>query len=245
MKWRTLFVSLIPMVENFINDKSKLYKIDPSHNLHHSLQVKELGFIIAGKDYYLNTKQKEILYLSCMLHDMCDEKYAPRAESVLDISNFLIKKCGVSMMTHDAVMHIITSMSYSKIVREDGTIEFPSWLQMDPDGWVDVFHITREADLLTSYDIKRMIHYKCEKLGFVYPCDVYEDVVNTVGKRMSKLLQRNLFISPSAKKIATKWHDELSYKIENLSENDIYEILSSPLETPEDFHKRVLQVFEL
>lgn len=237
------FLTLAPIVEKFIDDKSRLYDIDSSHNLHHSLQVKELGLVIAERDYHLNHRQREILYLSCMLHDMCDTKYTPRTQAILDISNFLTKKCYVSMLTHDAVMEIITTMSYSQIVKPDGKVEYPFWLMKEKNGWGEVFHITRESDLLTSYDLKRMIHYKHYKLGAIYSCDIYDDVMNTYSSRMSKLLDKKLFVSPSAKKIAKEWDRKLSCEISSLIEDDIYPILSAPLEPLGSFKNRIMETF--
>lgn len=240
MRWKVCFVSLVSVVEEFVCQKSLYYRIDPSHNLHHSLQVRELGFLIADRDYYLNKQQKEILYLSCMLHDMCDSKYTPCAQSILDVSNFLKKKCGVSMMTHDAVVEIITSMSYSQIVKQDGKVEYPRWLSSDRHGWGTVFHIVRQSDLLTSYDLKRMIHYKHEKLNILYSCDLYVDILDTVGVRMNRLLERNLFHSPTAIKIAEKWHRELCREVDILAVDDIYPLFYKPLETLPHFRQRIL-----
>ena len=242
MRLQTLFLSLMPLVEKFVEEKSHYYKIDVSHNLHHSLQVKELGFVIAGRDYHLNTRQKEILYLSCMLHDMCDAKYIPRTQGILDVSNFMRNGCGVSMLTHDAVMEIITSMSYSQIVKPDGKVEYPLWLSDEHNDWGEVFHIARQADLLTSYDLKRMIHYKQEKLGFYYSCDIYQDVMETVDARMSKLLAKDLLISPSAIKIARQWHQELSVSLETLTEDDVYPIFYKPPEPQEHFRQRIADI---
>lgn len=241
MRWRFLFVYLAPMVEKYINEKSRIYNIDLSHNLHHSLQVKELAFTIAEKDHYnLDNRQREVLYLSCMLHDMCDAKYTPLPQSILDVSNFLMKECRVSRHTHDGVMKIITSMSYNKIIRPDGTVWFPRWLENKRyKDLVKVFHITRESDLLTSYDLKRMVHYKNDRLGSIYSCDTYHDIIKTVGSRMNKLLERNLFLSPTATKVAKQWHNQLCDEVHALTEDDIYPIYFRPPEPLQHFRKRV------
>ena len=237
-------VSFVPLVERFVQQKCELYNIDASHNLHHSHQVEHLASVIAKRDYHLNTRQKEILYLSSMLHDMCDRKYTPRVQAILDISNFLVKRCYTPMMTHDAVLEIVTSMSYSQIVKPCGSVVYPDWLDEMPE-WAEVFHIVREADLLTSYDLKRMVHYKHDKLGFHYPSDIYDDVVQTVERRMSKLLSKGLFVSSSSKKIAQKWHDELCNELlPKLTENDIYPTLERPLEPLPEFKLRVSRILE-
>lgn len=220
---------LTVLVEDFIRAKCAHYRIDYSHDLYHSREVAVLGGHIADNDYRFSARQKEILFLSCMLHDTCDSKYTkPREKAILDISSFLRDKCGVPMAVHDGVLEIITAMSYSQVVSTDGRVRFPPWI-VNNAALRDVYHTTREADLLTSYDIKRMIHYKHEKLGLLYPCDIYDDIVDTVDRRMSKLLGRNLFVSPTAKKIAAKLHEELmTERLPALTENDIYDILNRP-----------------
>lgn len=225
---RLSFLYLIPIVENFVRQKSNLYHIDYSHNLHHSHMVRGLGFLIADNDYHLTKNQREVLYLSSMLHDMCDPKYTPRTQSILDVSNFLKQDCGVSAMTHDGVMNIITSMSYSQVVKPDGSVNYPPWLLKEKN-YKDVYHITREADLLSSYDLKRMIHYKREKMCLLYSSDIYKDILETVGTRISKLVERDLFVSPTAKNIASLLHHELCNEIiPNLSQDDIYPIFIQP-----------------
>lgn len=233
------FLYLMPIVENYILTKSTDYHIDYSHDINHSWRVKELGFLIAKNDYFLSKKQQEVLYLSCMLHDMCDSKYTPMVQAILDISNFLKTKCDVSMITHDGVMNIITSMSYSKIVQPDGSVQFPQWLWNERN-FKDVYHITREADLLSSYELKRMIHYKHEKLGMIYSSDIYKDVLETIDQRMSRLLEKNLFISPTSKKIATIWHNELCHEIlPRFTQDDVYPIFNEEIEPIQTFKKRI------
>lgn len=240
MRCLSFFYYLAPIVEKFITDTSDRYRIDLSHNLHHSLRVKEVGFLIAKNDYSLSKRQQQVLYLSCMLHDMCDPKYMPVPQSILDVSRFIKEKCLVPMMVHDGVMNIITSMSYSKVVQADGRVEYPVWLWKEKN-FKDVYHITREADLLTSYDVKRMVHYKHEKLGMVYSSDMYKDILDTVDQRMSRLLEKNLFHSPTAKKMAKQWHYELCEEVlPRLTADDMYPLLNEPPETLEQFQQRLL-----
>lgn len=232
------YLHLVPLVEQFILNKSFHYQIDVSHNLHHSHQVKELGFLIARQDYHLNYKQQETLYLSCMLHDMCDAKYVPRVQGILDVSNFLKKYC--EMDVHDGVMNIITSMSYNQIVSNTGHVVYPKWLCQEKN-FQDVFHISRQADLLTSYDLKRMIHYKHDRLGMFYSIDIYHDIVQTIDERMSKLIERKLFISPTAKRLAHRLHHELcNVVVPSLTCDDIYPILNEPVEPISVFASRMM-----
>lgn len=223
------FAPLTVLVEDFIREKCASHRIDYSHGLHHSREVAALGEHIARNDYRLTSVQKETLYLACMLHDMCDAKYmTPREQAILDVSSFLRNRCGVPMTVHDGVLEVITQMSYSQTVSDDGRVGFPRWIE-DNKTLRDVYHTTREADLLTSFDIKRMIHYKHEKLGLLYPCDIYDDIFSTVEERMSKLLERGLFLSPTAKKLAARLHNELMTEmLPALTEDDIYRTLIRP-----------------
>ena len=244
MKWKLLFfTSLVPVVERFVREKSHCYGIDVSHNIHHSWRVVELASLIATREYHLNNAQQEVLYLSSMLHDMCDPKYTPWAQAVLDVSNFLQKKCYTSMMVHDGVMNIITSMSYSQVVQPNGSLRFPPWLLKERN-FKEVYHTVREADLLTSYDLKRMVHYKHDKLGLLYSTDIYQDIVDTVNTRMCRLLdKKDMFVSLTAKKIAMVWHTELCHDImPSLTPDDIYPILQQPVETMEQFRQK-LKIF--
>lgn len=236
MKWSLLFMSLVPVVERFVQEKTHQYRIDYSHDIHHSWRVVELGSLIADREYHFNHAQKEVLYLAGMLHDMCDPKYTPWAHAVLDVSNFLKNRCYTSMMVHDGVMNIITSMSYSQVVQPDGSLRFPPWLWKEKN-FKEVYHTVREADLLTSYDLKRMVHYKHDKLGLVYSSDIYQDIVHTVNTRMCRLLdKKDMFVSHTAKKIATQWHAELCDQVmPSLTSDDIYPILSQPIETMDQF----------
>lgn len=240
MRWKYLFVHLTTIVEKYVKDRCVQYNIDHSHNLDHSRQVACLGLTIANHDYSLTKRQYEILYLSCMLHDMIDSKYVPREQSIMDLTKFLQTDCGLTMLTIEPILEIITSMSYSRIVKPDGLVEYPLWLEYDDYHCKDIFHITREADLLTSYDIKRMAHYKCEKLGFLTPQDIYHDILDTAQKRMRKLLEKKLFVSPSAKKLATMFHDEMEDQLSNLKIDDICGLLQKEPEDYMSFQTRVI-----
>lgn len=215
------FLYLVPLVDKFVFDKCDQYRIDYSHDLHHSHMVHELGSLIADRDYYFSKKQREMLYLSCMLHDMCNPDYTPRTQSILEISNFLQKKCGVSAVVHDAVTSIITTMSY-----HDYEDQLPPWFLKEKDVR-DVYRVANEANLLTCYNLKRLIHYKREKEGLIYSSDIYHGLHETIDTRISKMLEKDLFQSPTAKKIAEKWHCELCEEVfPRLAQDDIYPILN-------------------
>ena len=238
MKWVGFLINYL-QVYDFIFSMCKRYHIDYSHNFHHSFQVFQLGDTIAKRDYCLTQNQHTVLFLSCVLHDLCDDKYTHTCQSTLDISNFLINKLQVPYYIHDSVMNIITSMSYSKIVQKDGKVVFPSWLDKEKQ-FHEVFHITRESDLLTSYDLKRMIHYKHERLGIHDPIAMKTDILHTVDTRMRLLINPlNLYISPTAKRIAKVWENELLGALPDLDEHRIRDIWHAPPLTSAEFQQKI------
>ena len=105
---------------NYVVKFSKIYNIDESHALKHSMET----FRFANEIYNYEVKQhpyleeqKDIILVSSILHDMCDKKY-------------MIEQIGVSMINQymtefmpqyklDVMTNIITTMSYSKVKKTD------------------------------------------------------------------------------------------------------------------------------
>lgn len=85
-------------------------------------------------------------------------------------------------------------MSYSKIVLPDGRIDMP----MEEDR---VFHIIREADLLSSYNIARMIEYRLHRSD-MNDTEIRADVNQLYRQRMARLVERGLFTTRAGRTIA-------------------------------------------
>lgn len=238
MKWLPLFFYFL-QVQDFLLSTCRRYNIDYSHNMHHSYQVLELAHCIAKRDYSLSENQKTVLDLSCLLHDMCDHKYTIAYQSSLDISKFLIKDLCMPHHIHDGVMNIIMTMSYNKIVQPDNRVVYPMWLETERH-YRDVFHITREADLLTSYDLKRMVHYKHERLGLKDFQTICDDIHDTVNHRMRLLLDPlHLFVSPTAKKIARVWEKELLDSMVDLDAQRVEQVWHDIPPTLPEFRQKI------
>lgn len=233
MKWLPLLFHFL-QVQDFIFSTCRRYNIDYSHNMHHSFQVLELADTIAKRDYSLTTNEKTVLDLSCLLHDMCDNKYTIVYQSSLDISKFLLTDLCVPHHIHDGVMNTIMTMSFNKIVQTDNRVVYPMWLETEWH-YRDAFHIAREADLLTSYDLKRMVHYKHERLGLQDFDTIHHDIRDTVENRMRLLIDPlHLFVSPTAKKIAKAWEAELMDTLEHLDHKEVEKIWHDiPLTLPQ------------
>ena len=117
-----MLVSLANIVNhafNYVILTSKLYNIDESHALKHSMDV----FHTTNKIYnsevqkfpYLET-HREIIYSAAILHDMCDKKYMIEEKGV---ENMKIYMCEFMTDTDlDISSKIISSMSYSTVKKK-------------------------------------------------------------------------------------------------------------------------------
>ena len=140
-------------IVNFINETCKLYDIDNSHGLEHSIQTLEWSLLIT-KDIKYSYKNSIIIKLSCLLHDMCDKKYMDEQEGINRIVKFLKDELNITDDIIEAIVFIISNMSYSKVIKygypdisHDKDLEF-------------CYHIVRNSDLLGSYDPERCIGYQ-------------------------------------------------------------------------------------
>jgi hypothetical protein len=138
------------------------YKIDESHGLSHSMNVLTYANQIYECEEPKNPRLKleeRTIYVSAILHDMCDKKYMKEDEGIKQIEDFLQEE-----MTQDEIettKQIISTMSYSKVM-EYGFAKFP---RMKTSEKQMAYHIVRESDLLTAYDFDRSMiyHLHCSK----------------------------------------------------------------------------------
>lgn len=199
---------------------SAKHHIDESHSVGHSLNVLYYADQIYNsekKAHPILKKQKNIIYASAVLHDMCDKKYVDEKDSLQQLDVFLnihtpvknydysteifgqsilpkstvVNKSGYfTELELNAIKQIISTMSYSK-VKKTG---FP---ELGPYKYA--YHIVRESDLLTSYDFDRCILYDLHKnkqtleQSFQNACDIFE-------KRMMKYNEDQLFLTDYSKK---------------------------------------------
>jgi len=193
----------------YVVHTSQRFEIDESHALKHSMEV----FHMANKIYqrevikypYLET-QKQVIFLSAILHDMCDKKYMPEEEGVRMIQGYLEE----NELLEDDEIHIlgkiISTMSYSK-VKKYGYPEL--------DDYQLAYHIVREADLLTAYDVDRCIIYSMlrEKMN-------YEEAVKRTfelfEERILKYRSDGLFVTPYSRNLSLKLHERAKRELEVL-----------------------------
>lgn len=177
---------------------SRRFDIDESHALKHSMEVYAFTrrIIISETPTYPDlVKQREIIYLAAILHDMCDKKYTAETDGVA----ILREKLRDLVDEHSLwiIMKIITTMSYST-VKKDGYPELGEY-QM-------AYHVVREADLLAAYDIDRCIMYSMYTKQIEYD-EALWIAVKLFYVRVLKYKVDGLFITDFSKQESEKLHE--------------------------------------
>lgn len=194
-------MSLLNKLLHFVILTSNKYKIDESHGLKHSMDVLQHAYKIFNAEkinYPEILNHERIIYISALVHDMCDKKYMCESEGISNIEEFL--KTKIDSNEIDIIKQIISTMSYSKVKRDCFTYPDLGEYQM-------AYHIVREADLLTAYDIDRCIIYQMYKSG-----DTFESSFDNASKlfdtRVLKHFDNNLFITEYSKREGRILHEQ-------------------------------------
>jgi len=193
---------------NYVVVTSKLFNIDESHSLKHSMDVYHYSDRILEleiKKYHYLKNHKNIIFSSAILHDMCDKKYINEKIGIENIKNYMNNKMDSNELY--VMLEIISTMSYST-VKKNG---YPSLGIYDMS-----YHIVREADLLASYDFDRCIIYQMLKNNDDYEKSFY-NAKELFEKRVFRYNNDNLFKTEFAKNISPILHAEALNKINSLS----------------------------
>lgn len=206
------FISIFQSLQ-YVKEKTIQYNIDDSHNWKHSLAVfKEGKYLLEQQSRHYNQKSKEIVYLGCILHDMCDHKYMNVSNGIQDIHRFL------NTTVHDqeivnAVMTIIPRISYSKTVMNNA-FRLPQ--EIENYSYIDEYHMIRHSDLLTGYNLFRPIEMRYEECKrtnkTIHMNQILDESEQVIHNRIFKMLEYNLFCDNYAKKKAIKYHQLAKYK---------------------------------
>ena len=198
---------LLTKLLHFVMLISYKYNIDESHSLGHSLEVLNYANNIYESELPHNPQLKldeRAIYVSAIIHDMCDKKYVDQEEGLLNIQNFLKEKMTFNEIK--TVKNIISTMSYSH-VKSNGFPELGD-KQM-------AYNIVREADLLTAYDFNRCMLYKLYRQPSATIDDVFEDAHDLFNVRILKYGDNDLFTTEYAKKEAFNLHGQSLVQINN------------------------------
>ena len=203
-------LNLINIGFKYVIDTSECYKIDESHALKHSIDVYRFAKKIYENEVINSPfleKQQEIIYMAAIGHDMCDKKYMDEKEGVIKYKHYLSNYMIPSDI--EIVGNIIETMSYSK-VKTNG---YP-----DLGIYQLAYHIVREADLLSAYDIDRCIIYKMYQDNCTYSKALLE-ALNLFDNRVLKMRKHKLFITNYSKKESMKLHKKAIKDVEILKNN--------------------------
>lgn len=195
---------LLSALIQYVKLYSLKYNIDESHGLGHSFNVLHHAYHIFTNsvDKYPYLKEQEpIIYTSCILHDMCDKKYINVSNGIRDINKYLQNRMSPDDIS--TVENIITTMSYSH-VKVHGYPELGKY-QM-------AYHVVREADLLSAYDINRAIMYEIYS-NLTVDASI-QNSYKLFDNRVLKYREDNLFVTEYSKKKSEEMHEEAIKQIE-------------------------------
>ena len=212
MKFMTMAFSIVNLINlgyKYVMDTSQLYKIDESHAVKHSMEVYRFAKNIYESEIKNNPyleKQREIIYMASIGHDMCDKKYMDEKEGILRFQTHLTDYMRPSDL--EIMGKIIGTMSYSK-VKVNG---YP-----DLGEYQLAYHIVREADLLASYDIDRCIIYRMFSNNITYS-EALIEALDLFDYRVFAMRKDKLFVTNYAKRESLKLHRKAEKDVEILSE---------------------------
>ena len=198
---------LINQAFNYVIKASAAFNIDESHALKHSMQVYYIANDIYNVECIKNPflkDQKDIICVSALLHDMCDKKYMDEEKGLNSMKEYMTHFISEERM--NTITEIISTMSYSK-VKKNG---YP-----DLGNYQMAYHIVREADLLTAYDIERCIIFGMMVEKFDYMRSV-QRANELFANRVLKYRDDQLFITNYSKNLSLKLHNKSINDLQNL-----------------------------
>ena len=187
-------MSLLTKLFHYVLLSISKHKIDESHGLSHSMEILTQANKIFEYEVIKNPQIKnheKIIYVSSVLHDMCDKKYMNQDDGINDINDFLsnIKdkndKNYITNTECSVIKEIISTMSYSTI-KQNG---FPKLGEYQL-----AYNIVREADLLCAYDFDRCMIYQMTQKNYSID-DAFKDAKQLFDNRMFKHYEDGLLLT--------------------------------------------------
>jgi hypothetical protein len=150
-------------LSEFIKETCAEQNIDESHGYKHSVGTMFRAQAIIDTIRTITSEERKMILYCAALHDLCDSKYTDVSIASLKIRVWLIWEDDWNTRDADALIHIITTMSYSKLKKlkeENGVHTYPNHGK-----WQRAYHIARQADILESFIVARCVLYNMH----VYP----------------------------------------------------------------------------
>lgn len=167
------------------------HRIDESHGVSHSMNVLHFAHNIYNDELPKHPElgsHERLIYVSAIIHDMCDKKYMNEKEGITEIEEYLGDK--LTSLEIDTTKQIVSTMSYST-VKKNG---FP-----DLGIYMPAYHIVRESDLLSAYDFDRSMIYHMYNNGSTTE-QAFIDAKELFQKRVFKHDKDGLFTTNYAKR---------------------------------------------
>jgi len=199
-------MKILPALIKFIQLTTLKNNIDESHGLSHSMNVLYYSNQIYQSLVPLHSNlkyQEPVIYTAALIHDMCDKKYIVEQDGINQIQSFLTYKLSKCEIT--AIEDIISTMSYSKVKKQG----YPNLGEYQM-----AYHIVREADVLTAYDIDRSIIYHLNKSRGDFT-DSYQNARELFDSRVLQHHNDNLFVTEYSKKKGQELHNQALEKIKS------------------------------
>jgi len=198
---------------DFIEFMCIKYSIDESHGLKHAkgTYLKAL-YILDNFDHITENERRVALY-SAALHDTCDSKYTDVFKASLEIRQWLLTE-GWSLDESEAVIRIITTMSYSKlkVQASDGPPVYP-----DHGIWQTAYHVARHADLLEGYIVARCFLYNKHIYKSITDEEHWIAVKNLFDIRVFRYVKDDWITLPAALKMVPALEKEARRCLEEKS----------------------------
>ena len=194
----------------YVIETCDVHKIDESHALKHSMEVYDFAKKIYESELVKNSyleEQKEIIYMTAIGHDMCDKKYMNETEGILKYQKYISEY--IKPTDIEIIGKIIGTMSYSK-VKING---YP-----DMKEYQLAYHIVREADLLSAYDIDRCVIYGMYVEKLEYDAAL-KRAIELFESRVLKYRSDNLIITKYSKKQSLKMHNNAKRNLDFLKKH--------------------------
>lgn len=160
---------ILPKLFRFVQLIVNAYGIDGSHDITHAMDVMALTVRImmeCDECVEMTKEERRMAIIAALLHDTVDKKYMDEKEGVLRVRKIL--KDDLTEKQINVICEIISTMSYSKIMakrrqaqKKGETITgFPTDKQ---EAWMRIYHVVRQADLLSAYRVQRCVLYNQTK----------------------------------------------------------------------------------
>lgn len=179
----------------FVEKQCLKYGIDESHGVEHAKDcvqfARQLMDLTTPDDQYM------VVVYAAAVHDTVDKKYTPVDQACSEVREFFTK-IGTQERLIDAILNIITTMSYSYLTkRRSEGLSYP-----DHGVWQNAYHIVRHADLLCAYRMERCYQYQIHVTPGISEEDAKEAVKKIFQIRVLRYISDGWITLPKALELA-------------------------------------------